>query len=216
MRQHESDVAALEQWNPLVHKIAHKAARRAAAIGVPIGHDDFVQELRIVVLKCQDSFNPELGVKMITFLHRAMYNEVNKLLGRDQRNVQAGFTISGDTTWSNEDGAGESAWDYVEDDLQRSPQALIEDTDLIGWVHNKISPQASAVLHILQSGHPFVGQQLRAYNDAIAAEALSGGMRRIPLDMNFTFVCKLLGFTNGKMNKLALEIENAVNTYGVE
>ncbi|WEU67329.1 hypothetical protein [Xanthomonas phage JGB6] len=52
MRSHQNDVAALEQWTPLIHKIAYKAAQRAAAIDFPMLQSDFAQELSITVLKC--------------------------------------------------------------------------------------------------------------------------------------------------------------------
>ncbi len=213
MRSHQNDVAALEQWTPLIHKIAFKAARRAAAIGVPLSHDDFAQELSITVLKCHDSFNPELGVKMITFLYRAMYNEVNKLLRKDSDNAQNGFKISGDTTWDSDDGA-DSAWDYVEDDQERSPENAFMDEELIDWVHDQVDEEASAVLHILQSGGEFVAHQLQAYNDGVAEEAMSGGMRRMSLDMNLAFVCKLLGFSHAKQTRIGHQIQQAVSKYG--
>lgn len=215
MRSHQNDVAALEQWTPLIHKMAYKAARRAAAIGVPISADDFVQELSITVLKCHDSYNPEVGAKMITFLHRAMYNEINKLLKRDSDNVKAGFTVSGDTTWVGDDGQGDSAWDYVEDDQQRSPENAFMDGELIAWVYQKIGSEAAAVLQILQSGNQFVAQQLAAYNTGVEQEAMTGGLRRLSLDMNFPFICKLLGFNHTKQAKLAQEIQLAIASYGV-
>lgn len=214
MRSHQNDVAALEQWTPLIHKIAFKAARRAAAIGSPHSHDDFAQELQITVLKCHDQFNPDLGVKMITYLHRAMYNEVNKILRRDSDNVQAGFTVSGDSTWAGDDGQGEAAWDYIEDDCQRSPEHAFMDGELVDWVHDQISNEASAVLHMLQSGNQFLANQLHAYNAGVEMEAAEGGLRRMSLDMNFSFVCKVLGFNHGKQTRLAQEIQNAVASYG--
>lgn len=216
MRSHQNDAAALEQWTPLIHKMAFKAARRAAAIGVPLSHDDFAQEMRITVLKCHDSFDPDRGVKMITFLHRAMYNEINKLLKRDSDNAKAGFRISGDTAWDGEDGQGESVWDYVEDDQQRSPENSFMDTELIDWVHSRIDRESSAVLHILQSGSEFVSQQLRAYNEGVELEALSGGIRRVPLDMNFAFVCKLLGFSHAKQQRVGIQITEAIASYGTQ
>ena len=214
MRSHQADVAAIEQWTPLIYKIAYKAARRAAAIGVPISQEDFVQELSITVLKCHDSFNPEFGVKMITFLHRAMYNEVNKLLKKDSANTEFGFKVSGDTTWDSDGDGADSAWDYVEDDQERSPENSVMDKELIDWVHQNIDAEASAILKILYSGHQLVSQQLHAYNDGIAEEAQLGGIRRLPMDMNFNFICRLLGFNHNKQAKLGKQVQAAISSYG--
>lgn len=214
MRSHQADVAALEQWTPLIYKLAFKAARRAAAIGVPISQEDFVQELSITVLKCHDSFNPDFGVKMTTFLHRAMFNEINKLLKRDSANTQYGYKVSGDTTWDGEGDVADSAWDYVEDDQERSPENCVMDKELIQWVHDNVDGEASAILTMLNSGNDLIAQQLRAYNDGIAEEAMLGGIRRIPLDMNFGFICKLLGFGHAKQVKLSRQIQAAIESYG--
>lgn len=214
MRSHQNDVAALEQWTPLIHKIAFKAAQRAAAIGAPIRHEDFVQELGIVVLRCHDQFNPELGVKMITYLYRSMYNEVNKLLRDDSNNAQQAYTVSGDSTWDSDDGS-DSAWDYVEDDQERSPEHSFMDGELIDWVHDQVSPETSAVLQVLQSGSQIVTHQLAAYNAGIEQEYLETGFRRLPLDMNFPFICKLLGYGHAKQTKMANEIQQAIKSYGV-
>lgn len=255
MRSHQNDAAALEQWKPLIHKMAFKAARRAAAIDVPMSHDDFVQELSITVLRCHDSFNPDLGVKMITFLYRAIYNELNKIFDRETagrmvsiksepdtdadgnkiqlRDVRGdlvynddgtpawkmrhrkvtGFKVSGDSTWTGEDGDS-SAWDHIEDDIERSPEHAFMDAELVKWVHSNVDREASAVLSILQSGNPFVTQQLHAYNAGIEYDAATGGIKRVPLDINFSFVSKLLGHSPAKQAKLANQIKQAVAIYG--
>lgn len=214
MRSHQNDVAALEQWTPLIHKIAFKAAQRAAKIKVPLTKDDFVQELSITVLRCHDGFDPEQGVKMITYLYRSMYNEVNKLMRDASAEAAAGYrTVSGDTTWSGDDG-DDSAWDYVEDDQQRSPENSFMDGELIDFVHDQLDPEASAVLQMLQSGNQFVAHQLRAYNDGVADEAAAGGIRKLPLDMNFAFICKLLGFNYGKQARIGQQIQQAIASYG--
>lgn len=234
MRSHQQDEAALAQWTPLINKLAYKASQRAAAIGLPMEHGDWVQELSITVLKCQDSFDPELGVKMITFLHTSMFNEINKVFAKEEtrRRIDAhceeyidgegktqkrkvndlGFNISGDTTWDS-DGTPESIWDHVEDE-SASPEEYAEDTQLMDFVHAKVDDEASAVLTLLESNHPFITAQLRAYNVAVEAEALAGGIRRFSLDMDFAFICKLLGYSPSKQSRLSAQVKAAIAKYG--
>jgi DNA-directed RNA polymerase specialized sigma subunit len=103
MRQHQRDVAALEQWTPAIHKLSFKAAQRAAKIGSSLRQDDFKQELSITLLKAIDAYNPdnEAGAKFITFFYRSAYNEINKLLRKDDYNMRGGQPI-GDYTMQDE------------------------------------------------------------------------------------------------------------------
>lgn len=255
MRSHQADVAALEQWKPLCQKMAFKAAKRAAAIGIPLDAEDFAQEMRMTVLRCHDSFDETKGVKMITFLYRAMYNEMNKIFDQEERQrwdggfvkgddtynpvydgegneipedeeakarrrqrgharKRTGFKVSGDTTWSSEDGTGESAWNNVEDDTYRSPEHSYLDAELVKWTHEQVSGDASAALRLLQSGDKFVTQQLAAYNAGVQLEAEQYGIRRLPANLDLPFVCKLLGFGQAKRDKIGEEIKQAVALYG--
>ena len=234
MRSHQQDEAALAQWTPLIHKMAFKAAQRAEAIGIPMKHDDWVQEISIVVLRCHDSFDPSKEVKMITFLHTSIFNEINKIFAREEsrrridmtveeyidhdgttqkraKNV-IGHNISGDTTWSGEDG-DESIWGHVEDESQ-SPEEQCIESDLMDYVHSKVDAESSAILTLLESGSPIITAQLQAYNFGVEAEALAGGIRRFKLEMDFSFVCKLLGYSAAKQARMTAKIKEAITRYG--
>lgn len=214
MRSHQEGVAALEQWKPLIEKMAFKAARRAAAIKSPLDVDDFRQELQMTVLRALDSYDADKGAKFITFLHSAFFHEINKLLRRDHTNCQFGYTISGDTAYDNDGEGTDQVWDGVEDDQHRSGENEYMDAQLMDHVLKSVSPEASAVLQMLTSGDEIVSHQLEAYNYAVELDASEGGIRRLSLDMNFQFICKLLGFAHAKMTKLANEIHGAIATYG--
>ena len=216
MRQHQADVAALEQWTPLIAKLSYKAAQRAAKIGSHLDQDDFKQELSIALLRAIDAYNPdhEAGAKLITFLHRTFYNEINRLLNKDHRNAQVALTISGDSA----QGADEeefSIWGQLECDSERPADYLVMDQELNEYVRTHISAEACAVMEMLQSNAPFVLQQVEAYNDGVAAEYADGGIKRFALDLNFQAVCKMLHFSQAKSNKLAKEVQQAVAAYGV-
>lgn len=234
MRSHQSDVTALTQWKPLIHKISYQAAKRAVAIGLPMTQADFVQELSVVCLKCHDSYNPDMGASMMTFLYRAMYNEVNKIFTREESGRKIshqvvevkdrdgvmvkrvvndlGFNISGDTTYNGEEGPV-GIWDHIED-IGESPEAIAMEDDLQDYLHARIHPDASVILCILESGNSFIGDQLAAYNDGVTEEAQAGGIRRLHLDLDFAFVGKLLGYDRAKIARHAAQVKKVIQEYG--
>lgn len=234
MRSHQADEAALAQWAPLINKLAFAAAQRAAGLGLEMDHADFVQEISIVVLRCQDSFDPSKEVKMITFLYRSIYNELNKIFAKEEsrrridleceeyidkdgkpskrlKNV-VGFKVSGDTTWSSEDG-DESVWGHIEDESAQ-PDEVAEDAQLMDFVHRHASDEISSILTILESGSPLITAQLQAYNFGVEADANAGGIRRFQLEMDFSFICKLLGYPPSKTSRLASQVKSIIAQYG--
>ena len=217
MRQDDQKyLAALEQWTPLIAKLSYKAAQRAAKIGSHLDQEDFKQELSMTLFRAIDAYDPnnESGAKLITFLHRAFYNEINKLLNRDNRNAQIAYTVSGDAARGADD-EDFSLWGEIESDSERPADYLVMDEELNDYVRTHVSADACAVMDMLQTNAPFVAQQLEAYNEGVEAEHESGGIRRLKLDLNFPFICKMLGFSSAKIAKLTREVETAVATYGV-
>lgn len=234
MRSHQQDEAALAQWNPLINKLAYSAAQRAAGLGIPMSHEDWVQEISIVVLRCQDSFDPTKEVKMITFLYRSIYNEMNKVFAKEEsrrridleceeyidkdgkpskrlKNI-VGFNVSGDTTWNSEEG-DESVWGHIEDE-QAQPDEVCEDAQLMDFVHANVSDEISSILTILESGSPLITSQLHAYNFGVEADSNAGGIRRFQLEMDFAFICKLLGYPPSKTSRLAAQVKSTIMKYG--
>lgn len=234
MQSHQQDEAALAQWKPLINKMAFKAAQRAAAIGLPMDHDDWAQVMSMTVIKCQSAFDPEMGVKMITFLHTAMFNEMNKIFLKEEnrrridtkceeyidsdgrpskRKVnELGFNISGDTTWES-DGGPKSVWDNVEDEAA-TPEEYAEESHLMDFVHSKVDAEVSALLTLLESQAALITNQLNAYNIAVENEALAGGIRRLTLDMDFAFICKLMGYSQPRQAKMSAQVKAAIAQYG--
>lgn len=277
MRQHERDVAALAQWAPLMQKMSFKAAQRAEKIGSSLRQDDFKQELAITTLACIDSYDPnhESGAKLITLLHRAYYNEINKLLHIDTRNLNGGQmtpykeistiftakhngidrsyidpnsldleylnelledeiitdgeykrirkamnrqtvrTISGDHIAEGDDGGSVDVWGYLEDDSERSAENRVMDEEVMQFVRKCVSGEACAVIDMLSSDAPFLMQQLEAYNEGAALGEAAGGMRKLKLDLDFSFICKLLGISSSKAKSMADEVKQAVKTYAL-
>lgn len=211
----ETQLAALKQWTPLIEKVSYKAAKRAKVLGASLDQDDFRQELAIALFNALEAYNPdnEAGAKFITFLHRVFYNEVNKLLRRDDQNIKVGYTLSGDSLGQTDNGDDIAAWSMIEDDSERSAENLAMDQELITFVRGRVAPEAAAVIDILASNNQFVAQQVEAYNEGINYDAEDGGIRCLPLDINFPFVCKMLGFKQYKIHKFSVQVKEAIELY---
>jgi Sigma-70 region 2 len=214
MRQDDVTSAALEQWKPLIEKTAYKAAQRAAKIDSPYNVDDFRQELKMTLMRALQSFNPELGVKFITFIHSAFYHEINKIMRRADLNAKIGFTVGGDNFFAGDESEAESIWSQIEDDSERSAENIYMDGELLSHVRKNTTSEAWAVLQMTLSNDPFIVNQLTAYNIGVEMEAEEGGIRRFSLDMNIAFVGKLLKFSPAKIKKISEQIQGAIKSYG--
>lgn len=215
--QHGKDQAfnaALVQWTPLIERVSFHAARRAAGMGSVQRVDDFRQILRMTLARALESFDPNRGVKFITFIYRAFYNEVNKELRVEDQNAKVAGTYSGDSFYADESGASAAAWEYVEDDTERSAENLYMDRELRDFVTGKLHGPAKAVFAALVSNNHLVGAQLQAYNNGVEQEAAEGGMRRFTLDLNLPFVCRLFGLDRANAARIGIEIRDQIAAYG--
>ncbi len=207
--------AALEQWTPLIEKISFKAAQRAAGMKHPMDVADFRQELSACLDRALKSYDPDRGVKFITFFWSACYKEVNKLLRVADANAKIAPTYSSDTFWNGEGDEGVSVWETVEDDSERSAENLYMDAELVAFVRSKLSTRTRCMFDALTGNHPIVTQQLLSYNAGVEQEAAAGGIRRLSLDMNLAFVCKLFGIPRPTAAKMGEEIQATIHAYGV-
>lgn len=205
--------AALVQWTPLIERVSFHAAKRAAGMGSVQRVDDFRQILRMTLDRALKSYDPNKGAKLITFLWRAFYNEVNKELGPEDKNAKIAGTYSGDSFFTD-DAEVNAAWEYVEDDTERSQEFLYMDAELQDYVNKRLKGPAKAVFGALVSNNQLVGAQLRAYNCGVELEAAEGGMRRFTLDLDLPFVCRLFGLTKTVTARIAAEIRTHINAYG--
>ena len=232
-QQDQGFAAALEQWKPLIEKFSFKAAQRAAAMKAPISADDFRQILRITLHACLKSYDPNRGVKLITFLYNAFWNEINKEFRKIERETEIPEIrdpktgallrpISHFTTISGDGFGGESsgddrvhnAWDHMEDEVYRSAENQYMDRELRDFVAGNLKGPAKAVFGALVTNNHLVGAQLHAYNKGIELEAQEGGMRRLALDFNLPFVCRLMGINRAQTEKIGSEIRNQIAAYG--
>ncbi len=206
--------AALVQWTPLIEKVSFHAAKRAAGMGSVQRVDDFRQILRMTLNRALESFDPNRGVKFITFIYRAFYNEVNKELRVEDQNAKIAGTYSGDSFYADDSGDSAAAWEYVEDDTERSAENLYMDRELKEFVVSRLTGPAKAVFVALATNSQLVGSQLAAYNSGVELEAAEGGMRRMTLDLNLPFVCRLFGLNRDKADKIGTEIRTQIAAYG--
>ena len=62
------------QWKPLINKFSYKYY-------VPgLDVEDIAQELRVVLLKAQRTYNPDKGAKFITYLYKMFDSRIKNIL----------------------------------------------------------------------------------------------------------------------------------------
>ena len=70
------------QWDPKIQKMVSNV------FVVGMDRDDIAQELRIVLLRTANAFDPERGVLFHTYLHTALVNTIRTLISRAQKQLQ--------------------------------------------------------------------------------------------------------------------------------
>ena len=111
------------QWEPKIQKMLSNV------FVVGMDRDDIAQELRIVLLRTANAFDPERGVLFHTYLHTSLVNTIRTLISRAQRQLKL-VPQSLDIT-------------YEDSGLQSSElmNALIDPTDneaeseFLDWLH---------------------------------------------------------------------------------
>ncbi len=122
--------AIIEQWEPLVNKMAWKIP----VVGMDV--EDVCQELRIVIHKAHEKYDPNRGASFKTYLYRAMLNRLLKL----RENV-AKFATTATNSDENIEKAGKV---YLEEEGITFPvplgpsEALMADLILCGYKRREI------------------------------------------------------------------------------
>jgi len=70
------------QWEPKIQKMV------STVFVVGMDRDDIAQELRIVLMRTANAFDPERGVLFHTYLHTALLNTIRTLISRAQKQLK--------------------------------------------------------------------------------------------------------------------------------
>ena len=70
------------QWEPKIQKMVSNV------FVVGMDRDDIAQELRIVLLRTANAFDPDRGVLFHTYLHTALVNTIRTLISRAQKQLK--------------------------------------------------------------------------------------------------------------------------------
>src|SRR5690606_38073429 len=83
----------LQQFAPLINKYTFKFHQRAVGLGCSMDENDIRQELSIIFLRCVESYDESKGGSFMNYLISAMYHEMNRLMSKDQRNIERFKTV---------------------------------------------------------------------------------------------------------------------------
>lgn len=214
----QNAVRTLEQFTPLINKYAFKFHRRAAGLGCAMDLDDIKQELSIVFLRCRDAYDETKGASFMNFTITAMYREMNRLMGRDQRNAELFPTIRQHQVSDDGDDYNESIFDRV-DSGWASPEQNFEAIQAYEELLTSLSEPARILVESVVNPSPQILDQFRMQEDGakqLREIGLSDSVRasRI-LNMNFLF--NLFGIPRDAATKLRAEIsQKTVYAFALE
>jgi hypothetical protein len=157
--------ALLSQWERLIEKMAYKAHARASQITSDLDIDDFRQIIRLTILRAKKSFDETRGVKFITFVYRAIYNEIDRALRVEQSRLNAGYRV-----YSENSGSGEeefSLFDSMGGQTFATPEQEIEALDLITYLKGRLSREAYALAAVMIDPPEAIRQQVEAYQAGV-------------------------------------------------
>lgn len=134
----------LDQWKPLTEKLSYKAAKRAHVICPYMDQDDFRQIIRITIIKAAKSFDPTRGVRFITFLYQAIYNEINRAMRVEQEAATAGVFVN----QAPVDEEGDSYLEEMAVSNDSGPEGYTLLGDLDAFLKRKLSPTAYSLVQV--------------------------------------------------------------------
>lgn len=204
---HDQMEEMLVQYTPLIKKYTAKFGYRAAGLGCALDKEDLEQELICTFIKCVRAYDPERGAAFMTFVINAFFHEVNRLMRKDQRNIEAGRTVS---NVAKDDADGEfSIFDNI-DSGWASPEQNLAALQLHQQLVGKLSPAAAAIVGQLVDPSDQVCEQFDLHVRGIEsrrASTIDGPAARIRPQLNLNFLFELFNVPAGTARKLRQEIE---------
>lgn len=145
----------------LVHFLAHKIGRRAAALGCPhLTHDDLVQEIWEVWIKAVSGFKPESGVQFSTYFTRSAYHQINRLITNDQRAGLFG-TLALDKPIDHGEGDDTSLYDTIPSADPLAEDVVVRESTRRASMA-RLSKEAQTFITLISAEDPELQKEIRA------------------------------------------------------
>lgn len=201
----QNNVRTLEQFTPMINKYAFKFHRRASGLGCALDLDDIRQELSIVFLRCVDAYDEAKGASFLNFTITSMYHEMNKLMARDQRNIELFTTVRDHQVDEDGDSYGESIFDRV-DSGWATPEQNMEAAQCYHELMESLSEPARLLVENVVNPSPEILHQFDLQARGAAQLRQQGIAARASHHLNLSFLFNLFGLSRDTGNKLKLEV----------
>jgi hypothetical protein len=197
----------IKQFTPLINKYANKFHYRAQGLGAAMEVEDIRQELSLIFLRCVNSYDESKGGSFMNFVISAWFNEMNRLMRKDQSNREVGYTLRS-TSYDDEGEEAGSLFDHV-DSGWATPEQNLEATQSLGVLLGELSPPARLLVETLIAPPDAVCRQFELQQRGSKAIRDRFGVRvRAQLQLNLGFLCDLFCIPDNQAKRLQREIEH--------
>lgn len=200
----------IEQFTPMINKYAFKFLQRANGLGASMDLDDIRQELSLIFIRCTRSYDETKGGSFMNFVISAWFNEMNRLMRKDQRNVNVGHTLS-DSQWGEDDEQMDgSIFDRV-DSGAPTPEQNVEALQLLNATLNGLSAPARTLVSALLDPPDELCRQFEIQASGIKERRdRNVTNRNAYTQMNLRFLFEVFGIPRVPAMNLKQEIESRV------
>lgn len=210
-------VPPMEQFTPLIAKMAYMAYARAMGMGLPIDVDDLKQELAVTYLQCAKTYDATKGAKFMTFFIAAGWRNIEKLFYYDAKRRKHALTVSGDAPVSTTEEARTSLWELVSSG-EPTPEQYLEGQDLFNSIMGDVSDIARSMVWIMVTQPDLVHEQLELLNEGAEQvrkeNYIEEGVRRRGYEhVSFTYLARLFNLSPRETARVRREVEAAITHY---
>lgn len=195
----------VEQYAPLIHKFAYRFYQRSQGLNSSRDLEDIRQELTLIFLRCCKSYDETKGSTFMNFVISSWFNEMNRLMLKDQRNREVAYTVSAQNGDDEEEAF--SLFDRV-DSGWASPEQNAEALSSMQFTLEGLSDQARLLVETLINPSEAVCHQYDLRERGALQRRNSGEDRRGSRHLNLAFLFLLFKVPAAAARDLRAEIQS--------
>lgn len=190
-----NDWASIEA---MVYMVAYKVYSRVVAAGMTprVAVDDLVQEGAICWMKAKEQFDPEQGTKFSTYLHNALWHNLNRYVNKQGHKIRT-VNVDDEAVFTQMEGGDEPEKALVAEATVRAKMEAL-------------SPRARLVIDWLITPPDWLLEEQAAMAEMGAEQVRAGHTQRAPLPQDLSLIMTVLnkvwGISNLECQRLAKEI----------
>lgn len=196
----------VEQFLPLISKMARKFMARAIAIQSPLDEDDYKQELAATLLRCKASYDPDKGASFMNFFIQSGYRNLARMHRRDFMNAACAQTISLNQSINDD---RQDIGDIISDGAASQDDLLLGE-EFLRYIIAKVSDRTAHLIELLLKCPDILTKQFEAYHTGMDRVRDSGVALKRHRGFDLAFVCHLSGLKPKETKAVLREVESVV------